>query len=140
MLKYFITFIRNNLTFISSWESKGLSNEVIKPPATTDNSYAPLVISTGISTVLRFGRRYLKQDKSEFVPLNTINIFTVYEMIKSNPLSSYPRLEENYLFGAVSLTKNNDIYQYKYSGYGIRFHRRGKFSFGDGFGQKVIIF
>ena len=30
-------------------------------------------------------------------------------------ISSYPTLE-NCLFGAVSLTKNNDIYIYKYSG------------------------
>ena len=40
----------------------------------------------------------------------------------------YPTLE-NCLFGAVKLTKNTDIDKYKYSGYGIRFDRRGTFSF-----------
>ena len=134
----FETFIKNNLTFISSWESKGLSNEVIEPPTTTDNSLAHLVISTGISTVLRFGGSRLKQDKSTFVPLNTVNIFIFFEIIKNNPISSYPTLE-NYLFGAVKLIKNPDIDNYNYSGYDIGCDRRGKFSFGNGFGQNVNV-
>ena len=46
----------------------------------------------------------------------------------------------NSLFGAVSLTKNANIDTYEYSGYGIRFDRRGSFSFlGGGFGQSIII-
>ena len=44
------------------------------------------------------------------------------------------------MFGAVSLTKNADIDQYKYSGYGIGFDRHGEFSFGNGFGKNCIIF
>ena len=43
------------------------------------------------------------------------------------------------MFGAVSLTKHVDIDQYKYSGYGIGFDRRGQFSFGNGFGRNCII-
>ena len=43
------------------------------------------------------------------------------------------------MFGSVKLTKNPDIDKYKYSGYGIGFDRREEFSFGDGFGQNVII-
>ena len=34
---------------------------------------------------------------------------------------------ENCLFGAVKLTKNTDISQYKYSGYGIGFDGKGAF-------------
>ena len=45
------------------------------------------------------------------------------------------------LFGAVTLTKNAGIEKYKYSGFGIGFHRRSSFSFpGGGFGEKVLIF
>ena len=45
------------------------------------------------------------------------------------------------MFGAVSLTKHIDMDQYKYSGYGIGFDRKGEFSFGsNGFGRNVIIF
>ena len=44
------------------------------------------------------------------------------------------------MFGAVSLTKNNDIDEYKYSRYGIGFNRKGKFSVGNRFGRNCIIF
>ena len=44
------------------------------------------------------------------------------------------------MFGAVSLTKNADINQYKYSGYGIGFDRGGEFSFGNGLGKNCISF
>ena len=48
---------------------------------------------------------------------------------------------ENYLFGAVKLTKNADIDKCKYSGCGIGFDRRGNFSFPTGrFGYHGIVF
>ena len=47
---------------------------------------------------------------------------------------------KNCLFSAVSLTKNVDIDEYKYSGYRIGFDRKGKFSVGNGFGRNCIIF
>ena len=68
-----------------------------------------------------------------------MNIYIAYEINKNYNISSYPTLE-NYLFGAVSLTKHVDIDQYKYSGYGIGFDIKGKFSFDNGFGKYVIIF
>ena len=43
------------------------------------------------------------------------------------------------MFSSVKLTKNPDIDKHKYSGYGIGFDRRVEFSFGDGFGQNVLI-
>ena len=48
---------------------------------------------------------------------------------------------KNCLFGAVTLTKNEDIDKYGYSAYGIGFARISSFSFsGGGFGQNVLIF
>ena len=41
---------------------------------------------------------------------------------------------------AVKLTTHPNIDQYKYSGYGIGFHRGSVYSFGNGFGRNVIIF
>ena len=35
--------VKANTKYISSWKSKGLSNENIKPPATSDNSLSPLI-------------------------------------------------------------------------------------------------
>ena len=44
------------------------------------------------------------------------------------------------MFGAVKLIKHANIDLHKYSGYGIRFDRKGFFSIGDEVGKNVIIF
>ena len=47
----------------------------------------------------------------------------------------------NCLFGSVKVTKNADLYRYKYSGYGIGFDSRLEFSLPDStIGKNVIIF
>ena len=69
-----------------------------------------------------------------------MNIYIVYELNKSININDYLTLG-NCLFGAVTLTKNVDIDEYKYYGYGIRFGRHGSFSFpGTGLGKNVILF
>ena len=47
-----------------------------------------------------------------------MNIYIIYELGASSTHSNDPT-EKNYLFGAVTLTKNTDIDKYGYSGYGI---------------------
>ena len=54
-------------------------------------------------------------------------------------VNSYRTLE-NCLSGAFKLTKYPDIDEYKYSGYGIEFNRKEKFSVSNGFGRNCIIF
>ena len=82
----------------------------------------------------------LKQDKVTYNHEATVNIYIVYEISSSHNISSYPTLE-NCLFGAVSLTKNVDIDQYKHSGCGIAFDRIEEFSFGSsGLGRNCKIF
>ena len=44
------------------------------------------------------------------------------------------------MFDAVKLTKHPDIDQYKYSGYGIRFDKKGFFSLGNEIGINLMIF
>ena len=69
-----------------------------------------------------------------------VNIYIVYELGESSSHINDPTLK-NCLFGAVTLTKNADIGKYGYSGYGIRFDRRGSFSFpAGGYGQNRLIF
>ena len=59
----------------------------------------------------------------------------------SSALNSFDPTLENYLFGAVKLTKNNDIEKYRYSGYGIGFDSEEPFMFPNGeFACNVIIF
>ena len=61
MYKYFKKI--GNADQISSWESKGLSNETIKPPATSNNSLAPTLIYTGKRMYVKVNGSCLKQDK-----------------------------------------------------------------------------
>ena len=64
----------------------------------------------------------------------------VYELAASSSHDSDPAIK-NCLFGSVTLNKNADIENYKYSGYGIGFDRRSSFSFpSGGFGQNVLMF
>ena len=44
------------------------------------------------------------------------------------------------MLGAINLTKNADVDQHKYSGYGIGFDRTGESSFGNGLGRNCITF
>ena len=82
----------------------------------------------------------MQQPKISYAHGKVVNIYIVYELSASGSHSDDPTLK-NYLFGAVTLTKNADIDKYGYSGYGIGFDRKSSFSFpGGGFGQNVLIF
>ena len=80
----------------------------------------------GIITRVTFDGSCLKQDKITYTHGKIVNIYIVYERNKNFLISNYLILE-NCLFGAVKLTKNNDIDKYKYSRYGIGFDRKGSF-------------
>ena len=62
--KYF-TLITNT-DYISSWKSKGLSDESIKPPTTSDNSLTPALSYYGTKTRVKFTRSCLKQSKISY--------------------------------------------------------------------------
>ena len=55
-----------NTDNVSSWESKGLSAESIKPPATSDNSLTPALSYYGTTTRVKFTRSCLKQSRISF--------------------------------------------------------------------------
>ena len=123
-----------------SWQSKGLSNESIKPPTTTNNSLTPELNHYGTKTKAKFTGSCLKHSSHIFTHKKVVNIYIVYELAASSSYTSDPTIR-NCLFGAVTLTKNADIEKYKYSGYGIGFDRRSTFSFPIGrFGQNVLNF
>ena len=124
--------------YIYFWKSKGLSDENITVPATSDYSLNPQLSYLGTKTRLKFRGSCLKQDKITFNNGKVVNIYIVYEWDKIYGIVS-PTLV-NCLFVAVSFTKNADIDKYEYSGYGIGFDRGNVYSVGNGFGRNVIIF
>ena len=123
------------------WKSKGLSDESIKPPPTSDNSLNPELNYCGTKTRVKFTGSCLKQSKISYTHSTIVNIYIIYELGASSSNNNDPTLK-NCLFGAVTLTKNTtDIEKYGYSGSGIGFDRRSSLSFpGGGFGQNVLIF
>ena len=58
MYRYFKVIA--NTRYISSWKSKGLSDESIKPPATSDNSLTSLINYLGDKIRLKFNGNCLK--------------------------------------------------------------------------------
>ena len=128
------------LLIVLSWQSRGISNESIKPSTTSNNSLNPRLSYYGIKVRVQFTKSCLKQSRHIFTHQKVVNIYIVYELAASSSHASDPTTK-NCLFGAATLTKNADIGKYKYSGYGIGFDRRSSFSFASGgFGQNVLIF
>ena len=117
-----------------------MSNERINSINTCNHSITQNLDYYGTKKRVEFNRSCLKQDNFTFNHGKVVNIYVAYEISKSINISDYPTLG-NYLFGAVTLTKNADIDKYKYSGYGIRFDRHGSFpSTGIRLGRNVVIF
>ena len=125
--------------YVSSWKSKGLSAETIKPPTTSDNSLTLALSYYGPKTRVKFTESCLKQPKISYTYGKVVNI--VYELGASSSHNNNPTLKDC-LFGAVTLTKNADIDKYGYYGYGTGFDRKSAFSFPGrvGFGQNGVIF
>ena len=59
--KYF-KFITGT-TYISSWKSKGLSDESIKSPTTSDNSLTPIMVYYDYNITVKFNGSILRQPK-----------------------------------------------------------------------------
>ena len=106
LYRYFKTVTNTN--YISSWKSKGLSAESIKPPTTSDNSLTPALNYYGTKTRVKFTGSCLKQSKITYTHKKVVNIYIVYELGASTSHIDDPTLK-NCLFDAVTLTKNADI-------------------------------
>ena len=131
--------VPNNKNYVLEWESKGISDESIKPPATTDNIFNPL-LEYGNKLKLKFNGSSLKQDNIAYNHGTLVKSYVVHEISRNFNTSSYSALE-NCLVAVVSLTKRADIDQYNYSGYGIGYDRKGLFSLPScGTGSNVMIF
>ena len=64
-----------NTDYVSSWKSKGLSAETIKPPTTSDNSLTPAVSYYGTKSRVKFTGSCLEQSKVTYTRGKVVNIF-----------------------------------------------------------------
>ena len=77
---------------------------------------------------VKFNGSILRQPKVSYTHEKRVNIYIVCEITRSSSHSDDPT-PKNCLFGAVTLTKNADIYKYWYSGHGIGFEENQVFHF-----------
>ena len=101
-----------------------MNDESIKAPITSNKFLDPSLDFVGTKMRVKFSGDCLKEKKITFNHRKVVNAYIVYEIERSVNISSYPTLE-NCLFGEVKLTKHIDVDQYKYSGYGIGFDKKG---------------
>ena len=123
--------ITQYVEYVSEWKSKGLFNENIRAVSTSDNSLNPTLSYCDTKIRVKSAGGCLKQPQISYTHGKVVNIYIVYELGVSSSNVDDPTLQ-NCLFGAVTLAKNAAIDKYGYSGYGIGFDRRGRFSFPSG--------
>ena len=78
MYRYFRVI--TNTDYISSWKSKGLSDESFKPPTTSDNSLNTALDYYGTKTRVKFTGTCLKQSKISYNHGKVVNIYIAYEL------------------------------------------------------------
>ena len=79
-----------NTDYVSSWKSKGLSAESIKPPTTSDNSLAPELNYHGTKIRVKFTGSWLKQSKVSYTHGKVVKIYIIYEFGASGSQNNDP--------------------------------------------------
>ena len=127
MGKYLEVAYTNNITYILSWKSKGLSDLEIKSIKINNHLLNPRIDQYDLHKIKRkFNESFLNRLPPSIILGKIVNIYRVYEISNYFNDSNYPTIE-SCLFGSVKLTKNADINKYKYFGYVIGFDRKGFF-------------
>ena len=103
-----------------------MSNEKFKP-YTENNSLSPKPVWYNYK--IKFKESCLKQeDQAAFTPKNVVKFFIVYELDSSPQDLNAEFTLEDFLFGGVKMTENDDPDKYSYSGFGIGFDTPGQYS------------
>ena len=100
-----------NTDYVSTWKSKGLFAETIKPTTTSDNNLTLAVIYYGTKTRVKVTGSCLKHPNISYTHGKVVNIYIVYELSPSSSHNNDPT-PKNCLFGAVTLSKNADVDKY----------------------------
>ena len=83
-----------NTDYVSSWKSKGLSAESIKPPTTSDNGLTPRLNYYGSKVRVKFNGSCLNQPKNSYTHSTIVNIYIVYELDACISNNNDPTLEK----------------------------------------------
>ena len=100
IIRYFKVNTITNTDYVSSWKSKGLSDESIKQPTAYDSSLTP-ELNLWYQNKVKLNGSYLQQSKILYTDCKHLYR---YELGSSGSHNNDPTLK-NCLFGAVTLTK-----------------------------------
>ena len=93
----FIKIIANT-RLISQWQSKGLSDESIKPFPTSDNSLTPLIDYYSYKIRIKSNGTILRQPKVSYTHGKIVNIYIVYQLTGSSSHSDDPTLKKLFIW------------------------------------------
>ena len=138
------SFKKNTSGKLTTWKSTGIDNLYANSDlkAISDGALLlPSLENYGRMSV-KFNGNYFVQNKVLHPNNNNVaNIYIVYKLDTINNTRNTDYSIQNALFGAVKITKNEDISKNKYEGYGIYFDEGGMFTNGNiTNGRNVIIF
>ena len=98
MRKYFkLSSVGGVIDHVLSWQSKGISNESIKPPKISNYGLNPKLNYYGTKTRIQFIRSCLKQSNFTFTHKKVVNIYIVYELKASSSHINDPSIKIVYL-------------------------------------------
>ena len=98
MRKYFKLYsVAGVIDHVLSWQSKGLPNESIKSPTTSNDSLSRRGNYYGVKIRVHFTKSCLKQPKFMFTHKKIVSIYIVYELAASSSHTSDPTIKIVYL-------------------------------------------
>ena len=98
MRKYFkLNSVVGVTDYVLSWQSKGLSNESIKPSTTSNNSLNPRLSYYGTKVRVQFTKSCLKQPNHFLNIKKIVNIYIVYELAASSSHTRDPTIKSVHL-------------------------------------------
>ena len=99
MRKYFkLNTVVGVVDHVLSWQSKGLSNESIKPPTTSNYGLNPRLSYHDTKIRVQFTRSCLKQPHFTFAHKKVVNIYIVYELGASSSHINDPTLKKLFIW------------------------------------------
>ena len=107
MGRYLKIAYTNNINYILSCPSKGLSNLKINSIKTNNYLLNPYVDTYNMNKIrIKFNGSFLNRFPPSILQGEIVNIYIVYEINDYSNTSDYPT-PKNCLFGSVKLTKNS---------------------------------
>ena len=94
---------------------------------------------SGCRMGIKFDKDPLAAEQNNYLS-KILNVYIIYD------LDAWPKIPlinftiKKCLFGATPIVKNSDKEKWVYISYGIPFHGKGKWSFGDNYARNVVIF